>query len=212
VAVVFDVFFRAEFANELLELVGLEKVLHDAGIRSIANESDIDWRAVFEAGSRMAIVLTKPLSWVDREWGHVLAAAQNRKAAVEVFVPDPGAEGFGVLADQVGVTKEELASDIEQAEAAIGDQWRAHDDRRLLARGSTLEVYRYPATVAMSVVACDDRAWVIVPALVRRGIAEESPTIEARNEAAATLWIWLTAQIQSARTAGRVPVYSKKIR
>lgn len=212
VTVVYDVLFRAQFAAELLEVVGLEKALHDAGIRSISNEADIAWQAVFARVSTVDVVLTKPLSWVEREWQHVVAAAQTQKTRVTVYVPEPTAASFHILADQVALTSAELEAEVDAAQRAMVERWNDAETSNFLVKGSSLEVYRYPAMVAMSLVVCDDRSWLIVPALMRKNIAQGAPAIEARDESAATLWNWATKQVDAARKAAGPPAESKEVK
>jgi hypothetical protein len=209
VTVVFDVFFRAQFASELLELVGLEDTLHAAGIRNLTRGSEVDWSAL-RSGAEISIVLTKPLSWIDRDLDHVLAAAKDHKVVVEVFLPDPASEAFGGLAASLGMDSADLKSDVNQALELLKIRWDAAGGRKDLVRGSKLDVYVFPATTPLSAVRSDKRAWLVMPTGLPRDLGEGVIAVEGRQEQNATLWDWIWLQVNATRTVSDVPVHSAR--
>lgn len=162
ITILYDAYLRTAFTSELLELVGIQRNLADAGIRQICEEPDLRWNEFLADGRDYRVVLLDPTTWVDREWPHVLTAGRLRPITVEVMLVEPNGLGTNQLAENLSLTSEELRQRIVTAQRVLEDSWKtaARSDPPLQV-GSSLTV-RLSDKVPAFVLAVVDRRVVML--------------------------------------------------
>lgn len=167
VSLISEFILKVTFTNELLDLVGLEKHLHEVGSRFVREGSSIDWPAFLARGSEITAILLEPAPWTGREWSHVVSAAKDRATRVKIYLPDPQADPSRTVAEHLQRDVAEYRQELSQAADTMERTWKgARKATAPLHPASSLTIEYLAAAPAYSMVTSDDDAVLLLQSIV----------------------------------------------
>lgn len=157
--------------DELLRLVGIERSISAAGLAQIADESKIDWQSLLEAATVVRALLTDPLTWIEREWRHVLTAAGRRAVRVTVYLPSPDGPHLEKLARRVHLRPPHFGERVRASLERLESTWKEAAGAGRIRNNSSLKVAYYPEAADYTLIGVDSAAVVVV-----RGPIDSAPS------------------------------------
>jgi hypothetical protein len=210
ITIVQEVYLREALVGELLEFVGLQRRLFDAGIQEVCGSSDLDWKAFLDGGENYRLLLIEPTVFVDRDWNHVLDSARTRPVTVEVFLPNPNGPVLSAIATAEGFTDQQFKQSLERAERSLQDSWTtASHSQPALMPGSSFELRFYDEIPAFGLLMCDDRVVLIANHVLGNQPGAAVMAFRFEAESSTLTRPWFDAQIERLRDIA--PSYAAEV-
>lgn len=158
ITIVAEVLLRNVYTWDLLEIVGLERSVYESGLYELSDESQFDWRWVFESHSKeVRVALLSPSRFRARDWPNILTYASQRDVDIEIFFPKPGTQSAVVAAGLIGIDAAAYDNEVETVMLQLVDNWR---DRKAPSgptrQKSTLTIRTIPTPITYSLILCGD--------------------------------------------------------
>jgi hypothetical protein len=210
ITIVQEVYLREALVRELLEFVGLQRRLFDAGIQEICSSPDLDWKKFLQDGETYRLLLIEPTVFVDRDWNHVLDSGRSRAISVEVYLPNPEGPSLDVVAAVEGLRNDEFKQSLERAGRSLQDSWTtAALSKPALVGGSAFALRFYDQVPALALLMCDEDIVFIANRVVdnRAGGAVMAFRFRATSNILTRAW----ADEQIARLRELAPSYAAEV-
>lgn len=188
VTIISETLLKNAFTADLLELVGIERELYNAGVLSITEEPDFDWRQFTgEAGKVEAIVLN-PVRWRTSVWPHLLRVARRPGGRnITVSFIDPTAEG--VVQHAARLTRETpttYGAQVTSVADALEQDWKSGQIGSRAVDMSELTINFLPYVPPYSVVRADSATCIVLTPVFPDAGGQEGRCIVFREMAGTT--------------------------
>jgi len=159
-----EFFLRTQYLEDVLELVGLEREIHQSGFIGISTEGRQDWANLYASASSVRILSINPQAWIDREWGEVLEAARRREVTVDVYLPSPHElTVYEAAAERVSVAPDVYRSNILEGCKVLEARWKsAKRAAKPLHPKSSLRIDFVNVSPAYSLVQVDETGIILL--------------------------------------------------
>lgn len=167
VSIVYEIYLRQSVLQETLAIAGLKQSVIAAGLIDIGGTSIVRYEEMCEDASRVDILLINPIGWVEREWVHLVKAANLRPLSITVYLPDPQSSALPEVACRQGYPPDEFASQCRHAKEALESSWKGEKlGATAPARGATFNIKYYEGVPGYEIVNFGTRVVTIMPRAV----------------------------------------------
>jgi hypothetical protein len=157
-AIVFDLLLRRDVYQEMETLSGLNKRLNDQQLSDAGAIKSVNWKKFLDSGHSVSVFLTEPSRWIEDNALYIFEEMKKRPIELELFVPDPQAGYFGILADILDMDNVELEERVKRARKKIEKLWVEFEKGSFLKKGSSVKVKLLESMPLYSAYRCDHRS------------------------------------------------------
>lgn len=151
ITLVWDLFGKRAFADEVLSKTQLRADLVDSGLERLTGSylADVEWEELFQHSRTLDIVVAYASTWRNTHRARLEKLATKKGGRIRVFLPDP----------DDAQTMEVLAARFSSSTTSLQDKVReAIDDFKLFAAKGNVEIYVRPGDAVFSCYQFDHKS------------------------------------------------------
>ena len=194
---VYELLLRESVTAETIDLIGLDQAIQTSGLKELKSGSSQDWKELIRATDAVTILLINPITWVQREWYHVLDSARTSATAVSIYMPNPNGPSSKIIAARLGHTEDSFGSQVTSSRQLLEDGWKAAKlETPPLQKGSKLQLYYYDAVPGYEIVVMDEVVAIVIPACLEKEAADDSLALVFQRKPGVFPARWFLKQIE----------------